>query len=310
MGPPQKPADRPTKDYEYDVTDSLAGTGIDLRAEEQYMSELYAGSLESSSARTGFAVHPPGDQSSFYGAGQANQPGEDVQEQAQKEYEAKAAERAWQESAMRLGAERTQEIANPFLLVAIMHRRADRIAREHHIGLNLELRNNSMIVGRLRTPEQFPKPTVHVKTATSEDATIVETSGSFIPHDAYLVDQFALLSIATKQRLRELIEDANLMAVNRQQTSHGEIPEDWAPAAAPMNAEVLEPISEPNQEAAAAGGALKRKLLAISCSRHDANMMNYRTLFCHQRKQCSAIQDAKDWVVSNSNNARSSTSRA
>ncbi|KAI1022630.1 hypothetical protein LB503_000596 [Fusarium chuoi] len=45
MGPPQRPAERPTKDYEYDVTDSLAGTGIDLRAEEQYMNDLRASTV-------------------------------------------------------------------------------------------------------------------------------------------------------------------------------------------------------------------------------------------------------------------------
>lgn len=266
MGPPQRPAERPTKDYEYDVTDSLAGTGIDLRAEEQYMSELYAGALEANGeARTGFAVHPAGDKSSLYGAGEANQPGEDAQKQAQKEYEAKAAERAWQEASLRLGAVRSQEINDPFLFVAIMHKRADRIAREHHIGLNLELRNNSMIVGKLRHPDQFPKPAVNVRTTTSEDSTIVETSGSFIPHDAYLIDQFALLSIATKQRLRELVEDANGVAVNRQQNSHGEIPEDWAPAAAPMNTEPLDPLTEQGQEATATSGALKRKPPVLSC---------------------------------------------
>ncbi|EGR52086.1 uncharacterized protein TRIREDRAFT_2441 [Trichoderma reesei QM6a] len=242
MGPPQKPAERPTRDYEYDVTDSLAGTGIDLRAEEQYMSELYSNAFETiPEARTGFAHYAPGSKSSFYGAGPANQPAQPT-DLSQTQYAAQAAEQAWQESAMRLAVQRTQEISDPFLFVALLHRRMEKIAREHHLGLNLELKNNAQSMGKMKLPENFATPKVTVKTSPGPDGTLVETSGSFIPHDAYLVDQLALLSIATKQRLRELVEDANVIAKTRQKTSHGDVPPEWAPAAAPMNTEPLEPM--------------------------------------------------------------------
>lgn len=240
MGPPQRPADRPTKDYEYDVTDSLAGTGIDLRAEEQYMSELYSNAMDSNSeARTGFAQLPPGGKASFYGAGVANKPAEAISEQDQKKFALQAAEQAWAESSMRLAVSRTQEIKDPFLLVAILHRRAEKIAKDNHIGLNLEMKNNSQTMGKLRLPEQFPTPQVTVKMETGPDSTMVHTTGSYIPHDAFLVDQLALMSIATKQRLRELVEDANIVAAQRQKTSHGEIPDEWSAAAAPSNMELL-----------------------------------------------------------------------
>lgn len=253
MGPPQRPAERPTKDYEYDVTDSLAGTGIDLRAEEQYMSELYSNAMDANSeARTGFAQHPAGAKSSFYGAGPANQPAESVSEQDQQKFTVKAAEQAWADASMRLAVQRTQEINDPFLLVAILHRRADKIARENHISLNLDMKNNAQSMGKMRLPEQFPSPSVTVKMQPGPDSTMVQTTGSYIPQDSFLVDQLALMSIATKQRLREMVEDANVVAVNRQKTSHGDIPEDWTAAAAPMNAEPLGDAAEvdPVQEAA------------------------------------------------------------
>ncbi|KAI5462251.1 hypothetical protein BGZ63DRAFT_355560 [Mariannaea sp. PMI_226] len=242
MGPPQRPAERPTKDYEYDVTDSLAGTGIDLRAEEQYMNDLYSNNFDASEARTGFAHHPPGPKSSFYGAGPANQPAIPTLDQSQEQYTLQQAERAWSESSMRLALQRTQEINDPFLLVAMLHRRAEKIAREHHIGLNLDLKNNNQSMGKMRLPEQFPHPRVTVRVTPGPDSTMVHTTGSYIPHDAYLVDQLALMSIATKQRLRELVADAHVTATNRQKTSHGDIPESWTSAAAPMNAEPLNPI--------------------------------------------------------------------
>ncbi|TWU78613.1 hypothetical protein ED733_004903 [Metarhizium rileyi] len=240
MGPPQRPAERPTKDYEYDVTDSLAGTGIDLRAEEQYMSELYSNAMDvNSEVRTGFPHHPAGAKSSFYGAGPANQPAETAAEQDQKQLAGKAAEQAWADASMRLAVQRTQEINDPFLLVAILHRKAEKIARDNHIGLNLDMKNNAQTMGKMRLPEQFPSPKVTVKVEPGPNSTMVHTTGSYIPHDSYLVDQLALMSIATKQRLREMVEDADAVAVNRQKTSHGDIPEDWAAAAAPMYAEPL-----------------------------------------------------------------------
>ncbi|PFH55841.1 hypothetical protein XA68_17525 [Ophiocordyceps unilateralis] len=252
MGPPQRPAERPTKDYEYDVTDSLAGTGIDLRAEEQYMSELYSNALDTGTdARTGFAQYPPGGKSSFYGAGPANQPVGAAAAQNQEQLAAKAAEQAWAESSMRLAVQRTQEVNDPFLLVALLHRRTEKIAREHNLGLNLEMKNNGH--GKMRPPEQFPVPTVTVRTKPGPDSTMVETTGSFIPHDCFLVDQLALMSIATKHRLRELVEEADIIAVNRQKTAHGDVPEEWAPAAAPMNMEILEPMDWTDAPAEAGG---------------------------------------------------------
>jgi hypothetical protein len=266
MGPPQRPADRPTKDYEYDVTDSLAGTGIDLRAEEQYMSELYSTALDND-ARSGFPHHPPGSKASFYGAGTANQPAQAASDQDQDKFAAQAAEQAWTESSMRLAVSRSQEVNDPFLLVAIMHRKAEKIAREHHIGLNLDIKNNQSM-GRLRHPDQFPTPKVTVRTAPGPDSTVVHTSGSYIPHDAYLADQLALLSIATKHRLRELVGDAHIVAETRQKTSHGDISEDWQPAAAPMNAEPLEKMgteatgtSEAENAATGDTNGVKRKCI-------------------------------------------------
>ena len=239
MGPPQRPAERPTKDYEYDVTDSLAGTGIDLRAEEQYMVDLYA--LDANTeARTGFAQHPAGSKSSLYGAGPANQPAQPNPEQDQNRFAAQAAAQAWHDSSMKLGAQRTQELNSPFLLTALLHRRSEKIAKEHHIGVNLDLKNSAQPMGRMRVPDTFPTPKVTVKMTPGPDSVMVHTTGSYIPQDAFLVDQLALLSIATKHRLRELLQDANIIAANRQQTSHGEVPETWEPAAAPLNKELLQ----------------------------------------------------------------------
>ncbi|ODA81721.1 hypothetical protein RJ55_00224 [Drechmeria coniospora] len=270
MGPPQRPAERPAKDYEYDVTDSLAGTGIDLRAEEQYMSDLYSHALDAGSdSRTGFPQHPPGPKSTFYGAGPANQAAESTNGMDQDEFAAKAAERAWSESSMRLAVQRTQEINDPFLLVALLHQRAEKAAREHHLGLNLDMKNNNQTMGKMRLPEQFPTPAVNVRTEQGPDGTTVATTGSYIPQDSFLVDQLALMSIATKQRLRDLVEEASVIAVHRQQTSHGDVPEEWAAAAAPLNMEPLEPMQLDEAAGATDGGTNPLKRSAEAAATED-----------------------------------------
>lgn len=262
MLPPSKPAERPTKEFEYDVSDSLAGTGIDLRAEEQFLAEFYGGSF-AQEARTGAPANAPGSKGSFYGAGMANQRGEAVNAPSQEAYEAEAARRAWDEAAHRLAVVRSTEILNPFLIVSNLHHRVEKIAKEHGIGLNLELKNANPM-GKMRAPQEFPQPKVTVSTKPGPDGAMVSTTGSFIPHDAYLADQLALLSIATKHRLRELIEDALSVATVRQTTSHGEVPQEWADVAVPLKTG-LDSLPDRGPEDAANPNPLKRTAALVSC---------------------------------------------
>ncbi|KUI67052.1 hypothetical protein VM1G_03251 [Cytospora mali] len=230
MGPP--PAkDRPQRTYEYEVTDSLLGTGVDIREEEHALAEYYAGSFGQDS-RTGFPANAPGNQASFYGAGPANQPGARATT-GQKEFEAALAERRWNESAARLSAARAVEHSDPFLQFANLHARAEKVARQYNLDLNLD--NKTQPLQKSRNPADFPEPKVTVSTKTGPDGALVSVYGSVLPNDSYLIDQLALLSIATKHRVRELIEDADKIATTRQQTSHGQIPADWLDSAVPLN---------------------------------------------------------------------------
>lgn len=247
MGPP--PAkDRPQRTYEYEVTDSLLGTGVDIREEENALAEYYAGSFGQDS-RTGFPANAPGNQGSFYGAGPANQPGSRATT-GQKEFEAALAERRWTESAARLSAARAVEHSDPFLQFANLHARAEKIARQYNLDLNLD--NKTQPVQKSRNPADFPEPKVTVNTKTGPDGALVSVYGSVLPHDSFLIDQLALLSIATKHRVRELIEDADKIATTRQQTSHGQVPADWLDSAVPLNAASL-PVND--NETSANGGA-------------------------------------------------------
>lgn len=239
MGPP--PAkDRPQRTYEYEVTDSLLGTGVDIREEENALAEYYAGSFGQDS-RTGFPANAPGGRGSFYGAGPANQPGAPATT-GQKEFEAALAEQRWNESAARLSATRAIEQSDPFLQLANLHARAEKFARQYNLDLNLDTKTQP--VQKSRNPADYPvAPKVTVTTREGPDGAMVSVYGSVLPPDSFLIDQLALLSIATKHRVRELLEDVDQIATTRQQTSHGAIPSDWADSAVPVDSAGL-PVND------------------------------------------------------------------
>jgi hypothetical protein len=267
MGPPSRPPDRPQKELEYDPTDLMAGTGIDLRAEEAYLAGMYAVDTSVPESRTGFTIHPPGDKASFYGAGVANQTAEPVGNKSQDQHIAAAAEKAWQDSARNLASERAVELRDPFLNVPILQLRAEAAAKEAGISLNWELKSGVQPMGRMKVMDEHPRP-VKVETRTGPDGSLIRTCGSWIPHDASLADQMALLSIATKQRLRALLTDANRVAVIRQTTSHGEVSEQWKKAAGPPNIAVSVTMTDAPDESLTEGAAAnsrKRKTLPQPC---------------------------------------------
>ena len=237
MGPPSKPVEK-LKEDGIDPMDVLGGTGIDLREEEQYTFQLYNKSFNSQisgsqsgtiSSGNSFTQFPPGDERSFYGAGPANAAAEVPHTQSEKEYYAHLADRIWIDSARDLAVSRQRELDNPFLNIASMTSKMKKISQENGITLNVVDGN----MGLMKRPGDFPSPSVTIKTAVGSNGAFTATSGNFLPYDSLLVDQVALISIATKHRLRALIEDAARLAKGRQITSHGVAPVEWVDVAAP-----------------------------------------------------------------------------
>ncbi|CAK7202286.1 hypothetical protein SEUCBS139899_005008 [Sporothrix eucalyptigena] len=231
MGPPSKP---PTKEYQYDVDDSLAGTGIDLRQEEQFQADYFAGTYRPE-ARTGFPANVPGGRSSFYGSLSANQPAETIDEANQRKIELETAKHRWAESARTLASSRSNALHNRFLEFGAVFLRAEKIASEYGIGVVMDPKTAPPTTTRGRQEPEFQKPYVTVSTKKGPDGvSFISTTETYVPEDSFLADQLALLSLATKHRLRELLEDANKVAETRQQTSHGVVPDEWLDAAAPL----------------------------------------------------------------------------
>jgi hypothetical protein len=239
MGPPSKPVEKSREDV--DVMDVLGGTGVDLREEEQYTFQMYNTSFNSqlSGSQSGtissghsFSQFPPGNEASLYGAGPANAAAEPANTKSQDEYHKKAADKAWHDAAHNLATSRQRELNNPFLEVARLHSRMAKLARDNGLSLNTDAKG---MMGTMRLPDSFPQRDIRIQTAIGPDGAMTATNGNFLPNDTQLVDQLALLSIASKHRLRGLLEDATKLARGRQTGSHGIIPEDWADAAIESN---------------------------------------------------------------------------
>ncbi|KAM7217141.1 hypothetical protein V8F06_007432 [Rhypophila decipiens] len=293
MGPPSKPAEKPTKEYEYDISDSLAGTGVDLRAEEQALAEYYAGSFLPD-ARTGLPGNPPGSKDSMYGAGWANQPGPAPDGKTQEEWAAEVAKKAWNDAALRLGHLRTNEVKDPFCQVSVLHYRADKIVKEYGLSLNMDMKAPNAGLGKMRRPEDATeKPTIKVSTKTYDDGAVVMTTGSWMPHDACLADQLALLSIATKYRVRELLEDANVIATTRQTTSHGEVPEEWIDVAVPLKTGV-EIHDTPESAVSPRTNPLKRSFEASNEPSFAGKAATYHNLNRDVRKTQESVRQEEE----------------
>ncbi|OTA87064.1 hypothetical protein M434DRAFT_81581 [Hypoxylon sp. CO27-5] len=200
------------------------GTGIDLDEEAEYLNNLET---------LGYPNYPPGSRDTAYGAGPANQPAQPVGVTTQEDLAVQAADQAWNEAAARLAKSRSQEITNYLLEPGVVHKRISEVANKYGIGLNLEMKQDGSgrYMGRMLQPIDFPKPEIKVTVQQGPDGALVQTSGSFLPPESYLVDQIALLSISTRQRLGELISEANRIAVTRQTSAHGQVPQEWLDAA-------------------------------------------------------------------------------
>lgn len=221
----RQPTKLPTKGSTYEYDDTLAGTGINLEEEELYMANGFE-------RRDGFATYPAGTRGTFYGAGFANQDPEKVPTRSQEELAAEAGDRAWNEAAARLASARAHELKDNFLSPAVLHMRLKTATKKHNLEINCETKpGGNQTMGRLAQVDGNAKPEVGVRVKQNSYGTFVNTYGSFIPKDAYLADQIMLLSIATKERLRGMLDDANRIATTRQQTAHGVVPPAWVDAA-------------------------------------------------------------------------------
>lgn len=235
MGPPQRPANRIEKaDKQTDIndlSDLIQAAGVDLREEENYLTQSYrnihgADAATSFNSQTSSTMSPnnsfnqwssqqSGDQQAWRGSGLASQ--QPMTEQNVEEelfHKHKKAARALAEKGQ-------AHLNNPFLQSQILRQRLGKAAHDNGVMLNVE--------GLFDRIPQEPRG-VHGVAATGPDGTAIvhAKADSLLDANASLVDLLSLISLATNERLRGIAEDAYAVSRGRQAGSHGLVPPEFS----------------------------------------------------------------------------------
>jgi hypothetical protein len=224
MGPPE----RPKKDTDMnDLNDMVTASGIDLREEENYMASTYRlGSSQSTSfGSTSTTTYSPnnsfggwqqgnyGTYGALQGIGPYSQPvipQKSVEELVKEQH---------QRAARHQADEQARHLRDPFLNVGNVRNRLQFLTYQNNVRYTTD--------GRLN---QSDRPKFFGSTVVgAEGVGIVQAhTASQIHESSQLADILSLLSLSTKEYIRDTLEDAVAIARSRRQHSDGVVPADFA----------------------------------------------------------------------------------
>jgi hypothetical protein len=208
-----------------DISDVLTGSGIDLKAEEEALSQSYrnVGTSFNNSQGSRSTVSPHGSfnnwsqagtHGAFQGTGPLSQPV--TQEQQEAELVRKHAEAA------RALAETAQTpLSDPFLYASTLRHKLVKKAYDNGVQVNLE--------GLFDKIPDVPQNVTRASLDGPNGESIVKLQAdSLLTQNTPLVEIISLVSLAAEDHLRTILEDAFTLAQGRRQTSHGIVPPNLA----------------------------------------------------------------------------------
>ncbi|KAL4809335.1 hypothetical protein BDV18DRAFT_131808 [Aspergillus unguis] len=246
MGPPSRPVDKPTDAS--DLTDVLAGSGIDVREEEAFLTSSYSApgvqvqqpprpqpipqqqqpqppplntSFASQASTTGTISGPPsfsessqykpaGTQDSFYTEPSTQPPVPLIGPSDPSREDTEAARRA------------QYHLQEPFLLTKVLEQRLQR--RGFELGVRIPAE------GLFHPVPGRPQP---IEVTGPDGSSVVRTGQTILNQEgAPLVDILNLMSISCEERLRSVIDYSSSLAQSRRAHSHGDVPVEWKDVAA------------------------------------------------------------------------------
>ncbi|KAF2843658.1 hypothetical protein M501DRAFT_947351 [Patellaria atrata CBS 101060] len=235
MGPPQRPAEKSDKLEKADrstdineISDVMAVSGVDLREEENYLTGTYRNqhgadlsfntqSSATLSPNTSFNVWSQRSNgfSALQGAGQLNQNAgiseKDVERSIEEKY--KRAARAFNEH-------QAIHLNDPFLYGNTLRKRL------HDRGLESGVRID--VNGLYDRKPELTFQNQSMITGTGPNGAIISAQASSIVMPGTYADILTILSLATQERIRGVVEDSYALTRARQIGSNGDVPPDWA----------------------------------------------------------------------------------
>ncbi|KAJ5552009.1 hypothetical protein N7535_000045 [Penicillium sp. DV-2018c] len=284
MGPPSRPAEKATDKANEkntdaaELTDVLASSGIDVREEEAFLTQSFSGQTAQAQPpqRGPHTQYPPPINTSF--TSQGSTPGTpsasasfgDLPQTkptiAQQSFSAqspvpfKDPNEPTREDT--IAARRAQyHIQEPFLITKLLEQKLQKR------GFDLGVRIPSE--GLFHPVPGRPQP---IEVTGPDGSSVVRTGQTILNQEgAPLVDILNLLSIATEERIRGIIDYASTLARSRRAHSHGEIPTEWKDVAKPLE-----------QAIGTTETPLKRPHSAIESSGPKPDGPRYRTFLARE----------------------------
>ncbi|KAI9797358.1 MAG: hypothetical protein M1833_005538 [Piccolia ochrophora] len=235
MGPPSRPVEKATDTAE--LTDVIAQSGINIRDEEKNLTEYFPhesaqvngafpsnrAAYNSNSTRDGIPSPYSNNLNDFtqqnlagptpFHASQAAVSTQSPEEVAQAE---------WKAALRRQAQSRQYHLNDPFLFANSLRMRASKKAYTNGIRLPQD--------GFFEQPPQAPPRRIQGTSMTDAEGTsITSVKAKFrLAGEVPLAEILTLLSLATAERIRGLVEDAAALAKGRRAGSHGHVPPEWS----------------------------------------------------------------------------------
>lgn len=239
MPPPPRPPIKEEKEEKLDLSDSLYGSGINLKDEENYHHAIYSNrhtqSDSFSTVQDSFGSNTMSPNNSFnmltqatsFGSQDANGPLAGTLGQTRSQEEIELEVRKKRERAAIAQAERRQHhLNNQFLLCNNVRKRMDKLAREQGVrlsvtGLLIRQEETAVMTNGAGT-EGIAAAGVGGQAKQEERPESMVTAGS--PYEQIV----SLISLASGERLRGLLEESFALARARRYGDHGRVPPDFA----------------------------------------------------------------------------------
>ncbi|KIW04910.1 uncharacterized protein PV09_04081 [Verruconis gallopava] len=237
MGPPERPQ-KPLDPN--DITDMVALSGVDLRAEDEYLAQSY---LRSTSFTTSFgsqrsSTPSQGNNSSFTQWSQANYGSQPAFEAGRPFNQPPVTEKTLEDElrekhkrqARKYAELRQVHMRDPFLAAQRVREQIEKRAYEEHVRFNQQGIRDIPV----RPPGELQPQDVQAKTMMGSDGTgLVAAKAEVsvrhtVEQDSPVIEVLSLLSLAANERLRTVLEDAFAVSRARRFGSHGVVPPEWS----------------------------------------------------------------------------------
>ncbi|EFE44796.1 conserved hypothetical protein [Trichophyton verrucosum HKI 0517] len=244
MGPPSRPVEKATDTAE--LTDVLASSGIDVKEEEAFLTSGYAKpAVPVQQTHSQSISHPPRQQTSFSNSFNSIPPvgpitpSNSFSEQTPKQpgfqpagypYQApvapappiKSPEEISQDEQLRqdTAASRREQyhLQSAFLHTAVMEKKLEKRAQEHGVRMPMS-----------GVFKPLPgRPTGPVEVTGPDGSSVIRRDKTILNPESALGDIISLLSLASEERLRSVIDHSVTLSRNRRVNSHGAVPPEWA----------------------------------------------------------------------------------